>query len=146
MVNLIKKTLNFLVSKDLNIDFNNWFNFPDLWIKSYKVNNHYYRGPTPSIFYQNGIVLAKIFLLRKFPPSWRLITTSFTRWPHLMYGTLPLLLFTIESKEKSTNYIRIVRRNFSNIASLKKQNSDFSKEWNYLSDIGNKIWYTLTLV
>jgi len=146
MVKLVEKTLQFIVNKELNLNLNNWLSFPSSWVKSPKVNSYYYRGPTPSVFYQNGIVIAKILLLRKFFPSWRLFTIPFVCWPHLMYGTLPLLLFTIEPKENKTKYLRVVRRNFSNIASLKAPSSDYWKEWDYLSDIGNKIWYTLALV
>jgi len=144
-VHCMTTTLNWLAGQELKCRFDNPLVFSDKWVKSKYVRKRYYRGPTPSIIYQNSIGLIKMLYLGKLRPSIRLLAIPHVFWSHLMYGTLPLLL--LASVELKEDYLKKVRQNFSMLTKLRHtENGDLWEEWDYLRMAGNKLWSTFVLV
>ena len=122
VVRSIELVFLWLVSRELNIRLNSVYELPNIWLRSSKVRMEYYRGPTPSLIYQNSIVLAKLFLFPRFFPSPKLLLIPNVFWAHVMYSQLPLILLA-PSERDGRKYLRKSRNYLSNICLLSNEKS-----------------------
>ena len=134
------KVFKYVIRKDMGIEFGDYIEFQERYIKNPKIKDYYYEI-VPSYVYQNLIVLTKMVMMHNRYVSPKSITKMRTSWRHLIYSSIPLTYFSISKDCKiNENYLKRAREVLSLFKKIKKSNKNTFEEFEYVKKEIINLW------